>query len=323
MPTTCSRTARCPRAGSLLPWRASTLHDGGLTCRSAGWSGGRACHARGRTTAARRHAWVTPSGEDGFATAGTPAGGRDVMTSDQRRREWGLPDVASSRSTTPLPETRTCWRVLMPSRWWNGPTRSTCSSKAARARPTTRPLLNGGGDVGPGGVNARGWGRAARGRFVKLKRNRGSIPEPVCTAFRGAMPASAPEVLQAAAGMSGEVEDLTAADRPTTFALALRDLVGGGEGLTVLAKPPSPTPSPGSITSTGPSSPGPTSSGSSASPRSALPDSCRPSGRDDRQPTDPVPDKAPAAAQEAPGSGHVPRRGGDTRAWSPSLRGSG
>ena len=35
-------------------------------------------------------------------------------------------------------------------------------------------------------------------------------------------------------------------------------------------------------------------------------------GRDDRQPTDPAPDEAPAAAQEAPAAGRVPRRGGET-----------
>ena len=49
---------------------------------------------------ARRHAWVTPSGEDGFGDGGDAGRRRYVMMSDQRRREWGLPDVANGRSTT-------------------------------------------------------------------------------------------------------------------------------------------------------------------------------------------------------------------------------
>ena len=38
---------------------------------------------------------VTPGGEEGSGPAGTPAGGRYVVTTDQQRREWGLSDLAN------------------------------------------------------------------------------------------------------------------------------------------------------------------------------------------------------------------------------------
>ena len=38
---------------------------------------------------------VTPGGEEGSGPAGTPVGGRYVVTTDQQRREWGLPDLAN------------------------------------------------------------------------------------------------------------------------------------------------------------------------------------------------------------------------------------
>ena len=38
---------------------------------------------------------VTPGGEEGSGPSGTPAGGRYVVTTDQQRREWGLPDLAN------------------------------------------------------------------------------------------------------------------------------------------------------------------------------------------------------------------------------------
>ena len=38
---------------------------------------------------------VTPVGEEGSGPAGTPAGGRYVVTTDQQRREWGLADLAN------------------------------------------------------------------------------------------------------------------------------------------------------------------------------------------------------------------------------------
>ena len=38
---------------------------------------------------------VTPVGEEGSGPAGTPVGGRYVVTTDQQRREWGLPDLAN------------------------------------------------------------------------------------------------------------------------------------------------------------------------------------------------------------------------------------
>ena len=38
---------------------------------------------------------MTPGGEEGSGPAGMPAGGRYVVTTDQQRREWGLPDLAN------------------------------------------------------------------------------------------------------------------------------------------------------------------------------------------------------------------------------------
>ena len=73
---------------------------------------------------------------------------------------------------------------------------------------------------------------------------------------------------------------------------------------------PAPTPSASSRTSTGPCSPGATSSALRRVEGQGGDADADLGRRDDRQPTDPATDQAPAAAQEAPGPGLVPRRGG-------------
>ena len=83
---------------------------------------------------------VTPGGEEGSGPAGTPVGGRYVVTTDQQRRDGGWRTSRTGRPATPPPPgTRPRWRELARSRWWTSPTRSTCSSRTARAGPAPRP----------------------------------------------------------------------------------------------------------------------------------------------------------------------------------------
>ena len=127
---------------------------------------------------------MTPAGEDGLGTAGTPAVGRYVVTTDQQRREWGLPDLANgaadyapgepdaleSPGAVPVVESAEALDLLFE----DGPSRSLAA-----------PLMNGAAGEGVAAdIGGRRCGRPLpAAAVVNLKRNLGPIPESVRAAF--------------------------------------------------------------------------------------------------------------------------------------------
>ena len=83
---------------------------------------------------------VAPGGEEGSGPAGTPVGGRYVVTTDQQRREWGLPDLANGPGgDAAAPGDPAAMERAGAVSVVDSPTRSTCSSRTARAGPAPRP----------------------------------------------------------------------------------------------------------------------------------------------------------------------------------------
>ena len=140
---------------------------------------------------------VTPVGEEGSGPAGTPAGGRYVVTTDQQRREWGLADLANG----PVREAAAPGDPDAMER--SGAVSVVDSADAldllfedGASRSGAAALVDGaGGDVaaalvdGAGGAAAaaaaggRQCGRTRPGAFVNLKHGRGRVPDHVLAVF--------------------------------------------------------------------------------------------------------------------------------------------
>ena len=83
---------------------------------------------------------TTPTPADKSGTAGTSEGGRYVVTTDEQRRAWSLPNLENGTAAPDAaPGDRDTREIPAPSRWWTPARRSSCSSRTARPGPATRP----------------------------------------------------------------------------------------------------------------------------------------------------------------------------------------
>ena len=128
---------------------------------------------------------VTPGGEEGSGPAGTPAGGRYVVTTDQQRREWGLPDLANgpggdaAAPGDPAAMERdgavsvVDFADALDLLFEDGASRSGAAA-----------LVDGaGGDVVAAAAGGRRCGRTRPGAFVNLKHGRVRVPDHVLAVF--------------------------------------------------------------------------------------------------------------------------------------------
>ena len=128
---------------------------------------------------------VTPAGEDRAATAETPAGGRYVVTTDEQRRAWGLPNLENGAAAPDIasgdPDTRETPDPVPVM----DPDEAIELLFGDGVNPSADPaLVNGAvGDVFADAIEARR-GRAGPGPVVNLKHDRGPIPAPVRATFR-------------------------------------------------------------------------------------------------------------------------------------------
>ena len=128
---------------------------------------------------------MTPGGEEGSGPAGTPAGGRYVVTTDQQRREWGLPDLANgpggdaAAPGDPAAMERdgavsvVDFADALDLLFEDGASRSGAAA-----------LVDGaGGDVVAAAAGGRRCGRTRPGAFVNLKYGRVRVPDHVLAVF--------------------------------------------------------------------------------------------------------------------------------------------
>ena len=116
---------------------------------------------------------VTPVGEEGSGPAGTPAGGRYVVTTDQQRREWGLADLANGPGgDAAAPGDPDAME------------RSGAVSVVDSADALDLLFEDGaGGDVAAAAAGGRRCGRTRPGAFVNLKHGRVRVPDHVLAVF--------------------------------------------------------------------------------------------------------------------------------------------
>ena len=161
---------------------------------------------------------VTAVGEEEAGTAGTPAGGRYVVTSDQQRHAWGLPLLANGAAAQDAAPAD----------------RDAAESPGADAVPVVDPseaidVLFGNGSnrvgeaaaVNDGGAVAGGGGPTGPSPVVNLKHGRGPIPKHVRALF-GEL-CRQPRIDSLLASIDGFVEPLERSFVPKVEA-ASRDL---------------------------------------------------------------------------------------------------
>ena len=140
---------------------------------------------------------VTPVGEEGSGPAGTPVGGRYVVTTDQQRREWGLPDLANGpggdaaapgdpaamerAGAVSVVDSADALNLLFE----DGASRSGAAALVDGAGgDVAAALVDGaGGDVVPAAAGGRRCGRTRPGAFVNLKHGRVRVPDHVLAVF--------------------------------------------------------------------------------------------------------------------------------------------
>ena len=140
---------------------------------------------------------VAPGGEEGSGPAGTPVGGRYVVTTDQQRREWGLPDLANgpggdaAAPGDPAAMERAGavsvvdFADALDLLFEDGASRSGAAALVDGAGDdVAAALVDGvGGDVVAAAAGGRRCGRTRPGAFVNLKHGRVRVPDHVLAVF--------------------------------------------------------------------------------------------------------------------------------------------
>ena len=128
---------------------------------------------------------VTPVGEEGSGPAGTPAGGRYVVTTDQQRREWGLADLANGPGgDAAAPGDPDAMERAGAVSVVDSADALDLLFEDGASRSVAAALVDGvGGDVAAAAAGGRRCGRTRPGAFVNLKHGRGRGPDHVLAVF--------------------------------------------------------------------------------------------------------------------------------------------
>ena len=128
---------------------------------------------------------MTPGGEEGSGPAGTPVGGRYVVTTDQQRREWGLPDLANGPGgDAAAPGDPDAMERAGAVSVVDSADALDLLFEDGASRSVAAALVDGvGGDVAAAAAGGRRCGRTRPGAFVNLKHGRGRGPDHVLAVF--------------------------------------------------------------------------------------------------------------------------------------------
>ncbi len=128
---------------------------------------------------------VTPGGEEGSGPAGTPVGGRYVVTTDQQRREWGLPDLANGPGgDAAAPGDPAAMERAGAVSVVDFADALDLLFEDGAGGDVAAALVDGaGGDVVAAAAGGRRCGRTRPGAFVNLKHGRVRVPDHVLAVF--------------------------------------------------------------------------------------------------------------------------------------------